>query len=71
MSKMLKSSHSFSIECHAILKDFFDLKVKFGITTCQNFEALEGKCANTKEYVIFNSSSCFSFRLFPVKAVVV
>ena len=42
-SKKAKTSHSYLIHvCHEILKDFFDLKVKFWITTCQNFEFLEG-----------------------------
>ena len=46
------------------LKIFFDLKVKFWITTYQKFEVLQGNYVIAKEHKIFNRRSCFNFRLF-------
>ena len=62
--KWQKTSCSYLIQvCQAILNNFY-LKVKFWITACQNFGVLEGNYGTAKDYMLFNSSSCFSVRLF-------
>ena len=51
IGKVAKTSHSYLIQVsHTILRLSLIFKVKFCITTCQNFEVLEGNYVIAKEH---------------------